>query len=98
MPGLGPHVTTRLGVTIPGIRGSDVATQERRVNRSGDGVPLLLTVEETAWLLRTTPRAIYVMAGRHRLPGVVRLGRRLLISRADLVDWLARKRVPLAEE
>jgi hypothetical protein len=33
-----------------------------------DELPLLLTPDETAVLLRTTRKAIYVMAGRRQLP------------------------------
>jgi excisionase family DNA binding protein len=44
-----------------------------------------LSVEETAALLRTSRKAIYAMADRGRLPGVRRIGKRLLINRAVLV-------------
>src|SRR5688572_12693854 len=42
------------------------------------GLPLFLTVDEAAELLRTTRRAIYAMVERRQLPGVVRLRRRVL--------------------
>ncbi|MBZ0266516.1 helix-turn-helix domain-containing protein [bacterium] len=48
----------------------------------------LLTPDETATLLRTTRRAIYAMAQRAQLPGVVRIGRRLLVRRDDLYAHL----------
>ena len=60
--------------------------------------PELLTVKETAALLRTSQQAVYVMVNRRTIGGVTRLGRRLLFRRRDLLDWLDRKRVPLAEE
>lgn len=44
----------------------------------------LLTVEETAELLRTTPKSIYNMVERQQLPGVVRVGRRVLFRSVDL--------------
>lgn len=44
----------------------------------------LLTVEETAELLRTTTKAVYTMVERQQLPGVVRLGRRVLVRSVDL--------------
>lgn len=44
----------------------------------------LLTVAECADFLRTTKQAIYDMLSRNQLPGVVRLGRRVLFRRADL--------------
>ena len=61
-------------------------------------LPVLLTADETADLLRTTRKAIYVMAERGQLPGVTRLGRRLLIRRDALVDWLDQKRTRSLEE
>ena len=57
-----------------------------------DALPLLLTPEETAALLRTTRKAVYAMAERALLPGVTRLGRRLLIRRDDLLAWLDERR------
>jgi len=61
---------------------------------AGTQLPLLLTAEETAELLRTTRTAIYAMAGRGQLPGVTRLGRRLLFRSDVLLDWLNQKRAP----
>ncbi len=61
-------------------------------------LPVLLTADETADLLRTTRKAIYVMAERGQLPGVTRLGRRLLIRRDALLDWLDQKRTRSLEE
>jgi excisionase family DNA binding protein len=57
-------------------------------------LPILLTVPEAADLLRTTPTAVYAMVARAQLPGVTRLGRRVLIRSADLLDWLDQKRAP----
>ena len=59
---------------------------------------ILLTVDEAAELLRTTRRAIYMMLERHQLPGVTRIGRRVLFRSADLLDWLDQKRAPSPEE
>jgi excisionase family DNA binding protein len=56
--------------------------------------PLLLTVPEVGKLLRTTPKAIYAMAERGRLPGIVRIGSRLLFRREDLLDWLRQESAP----
>jgi len=57
-------------------------------------LPLLLTVEDAAELLRTTSRAIYAMVERRQLPGIVRIGRRVLFRSADLLDWLNQKSAP----
>jgi excisionase family DNA binding protein len=59
---------------------------------------LLLTADETARLLRTSRRAIYLMVERHQLPGVTRIGPRLLFSRTDLLHWLDQKRTPSLKE
>jgi excisionase family DNA binding protein len=51
-----------------------------------------LTVDEAAALLRTSRRAVYAMLERGQLPGVTRIGRRVLFRSADLLDWLDQKR------
>ena len=53
-----------------------------------DPLPLLLTVKEAAELLRTTPKGIYTMAERKKLPGAVRVGSRLLVRSRDLLRSL----------
>ncbi len=63
-----------------------------------NGLPVLLTADETADLLRTSRKAVYVMAERGQLPGVTRIGRRLLVRRDTLVDWLDQKRTRSLEE
>jgi excisionase family DNA binding protein len=52
---------------------------------------VLLTPDETAALLRTSRKAIYAMIERGQLPGIVRIGRRVLIERSSLLDWLRQK-------
>jgi excisionase family DNA binding protein len=47
-----------------------------------------------AELLRTTRKAIYSMIERAQLPGVVRIGRRVLIRQEALLDWLRQKSTP----
>ena len=54
-----------------------------------DSVPVLLTIDEMADLIRTTRTAIYAMVARDQLPGVVRIGRRVLFRREDVMVWLA---------
>jgi excisionase family DNA binding protein len=68
-----------------------------RGNKLPDGTALL-SVEDAARLLRTSPRAVYIMAGRGVLPGVIRIGRRLLVRREDLVRWLDESRAPSPAE
>ena len=60
-------------------------------------VPHLLTPREVAVVLRTSPQAIYAMVERLQLPGVVRIGRRVLIREDALVDWLGQKSTPSLE-
>ena len=51
-------------------------------------LPVLLTVDEAAELLRTTRRAIYAMIERRQLPGVIRVRQRVLLRADDLLDSL----------
>jgi excisionase family DNA binding protein len=66
--------------------------------RRRDPLPVLLTVDEAATLLRTTRRAIYAMIERRYLPGVIRIRRRVLFRADDLLHWLEQKRAPSPEE
>ena len=60
----------------------------------GSTLPMLLTPDEAAALLRTSRKAIYQMVERKQLPGVTRLGRRILVRSRVLLDWLDQKRAP----
>ena len=68
---------------------------ERRLERT---LPILLTVDEAADLLRTTRRAIYAMVARGQLPGVVRVRRRVLVRTDALLHWLEQRCAPSSEE
>jgi excisionase family DNA binding protein len=48
------------------------------------GEPALWTVDEVAEYLRTSRAAVYHKVARGQLPGVVRVGRRVLIKRTVL--------------
>ena len=47
-----------------------------------------MTPEDVARVLRTSRAAVYKMQERGQLPGVRRIGRRLLFDRATLLDWM----------
>jgi excisionase family DNA binding protein len=55
---------------------------------------LFFTAYEVAQILRTTDKAVYAQVERGLLPGVTRIGRRLLFCRAELLDWLRQKSAP----
>jgi len=74
------HASSRIQVTI-----ASMLSQR---------APVLLTPCEVAELLRTTRKAIYSMIERAQLPGVVRIGRRVLIRQEALLDWLRQKSTP----
>ena len=80
-------------------KGADDAT-DRGVSRyrSRDPLPVLLTVDEAAALLRTTRRAIYAMIERRQIAGAIRIRRRVLFRADDLLHWLDQKRAPSPEE
>ena len=65
---------------------------------TASSLPLFLTVDETGDLLRTTRPAIYSMIARGQLPGVTRVGRRVLIRSEDLLHWLDQSRTPSPKE
>jgi excisionase family DNA binding protein len=56
--------------------------------KRSDGLPIYLTADEAADLLRTTRKAIYVMIERRQLPGVKRIGKRVLVRTETLVHWI----------
>ena len=61
------------------------------------GGRFLLPTSEVADILRTSRAAIYAMVERGQLPGVIRIGRRILIRRDALLDWLHERRAPSPE-
>jgi excisionase family DNA binding protein len=59
--------------------------------------PILVTPTEVAELLRTSRKAIYTMIERAQLPGIGRIGRRVLVREDALLDWLRQKSTPSLE-
>ena len=53
-----------------------------------------ITTGSAARVLRTSRGAVYAMAARGQLPGLTRIGRRVLIRADALLDWLNQKRAP----
>lgn len=79
--------------------GAGAAGQPNRrphsVPQTPPALPVLLTADDAAQLLRTTRRAIYAMVERDQLPAPVRVGRRLLLRQDDLARWLETKQQAL---
>lgn len=51
-------------------------------------LPAFVTANELAETLRTSRKAVYLMAARGQVPGVFKLGRRLLFRRDEVLSWL----------
>ncbi len=75
--------------------GRDMGARSDRVKRHD--LPVLLDTAEVADMLRTSKKAIYAMIERRQLPGVVRIGRRVLLRQEVLLDWLGQKSSPSLE-
>ena len=86
---------------LPSSHGSEPVRERATSTDRGSGsenLAPLLTVDEVSALLRTSAKSVYSMIERAQLPGVTRLGRRLLIRRDDLVRWLDESRASSPEE
>ena len=96
-PAAGGHIRRARLTRSFGITRADHGLDNPHESRRA-ALPVLLTVDEAADLLRTTRRAIYAMIERRQLPGVIRVRRRVLLRADDLLDWLNQKRAPSPEE
>ena len=71
---------------------SDTKEKSTNLPMAGEvvpGVPVLLSVEDLAKVLRTTRKAIYSMVARGELPGIFRRGRRRVYFRREaIVAWI----------
>jgi excisionase family DNA binding protein len=81
----------RVCTGLDGRQGGVVTTPQREL-------PRLATTDEVATMLRTTRKAVYSMAERGQLPGVTRIGRRMLFRMDELLHWLDQKRAPSPKE
>lgn len=79
-------------------RDDDARSTDGAETRQSVRLPVLLTVDEAADVLRTTRRAIYAMVERRQLPGVIRIRRRVLLRADDLLHWLDQKRASSPKE
>ena len=73
---------------------SEVPRRDREQLESlGDGLggspPDVITVEELAERLRVQPKTVYAAIRRRQIPGIVRVGRLIRISRPAVLAWLA---------
>lgn len=53
----------------------------------------MLTTADVAHLLRISREVVYQRIARAQLPGVVRVGRKILIRRDRVMRWLSKERV-----
>ena len=79
-------------------RGREEGNRNNPDEHQQRSLPVLLTVDQAAELLRTTRRAIYAMVARRQLPAVIRIRRRVLFRADDLLHWLDQKRAPSPKE
>jgi predicted DNA-binding transcriptional regulator AlpA len=77
--------------SIESGRGSGARTDER-LDEIGDGDnpdvdDTLLNVEEAAALLRVSPETVKYLRSQHRFAPAIRIGRRVMWLRSDVVAW-----------
>ena len=62
--------------------------KEIAMNNGFDQTPLTYTVKEAAKLLGLSSNTAYALARNGELPGIRRLGRRFVVSRSELGEYL----------
>jgi excisionase family DNA binding protein len=72
---------------------SDQRNSSQATISTTDDLPIYLKPDEAAELLRTTRKAIYVKVERRQLPGVKKIGNRILIHARTLLQWIEDQRV-----
>ena len=67
-----------------------LAEKEKNMTKNFDNtqLPGLLTVEQVAKWLDRTPKAIYALVYRGKIPGVRRIGKRIYFLQKILLSWI----------
>jgi excisionase family DNA binding protein len=69
---------------------ADIATEDGGVSGDDGGdLPVVLTVDEVAAIMRVDRKTIYGVIARGEMPGVRRLGRSVRLHRDTVLRWLA---------
>ncbi len=66
----------------------DMTPRERYEESDRTERALLLTISEAAWAIRVSRSRMYELLARNEIPGVVRIGRSVRISRRSLEAWV----------
>jgi excisionase family DNA binding protein len=90
-----PTILTLVGDSTPDTPlTAEQASQAKPANDNGaisaDDAPEVMTADEVAAFLRCSRKSVYDAVARHEIPHQ-KLGRKILFSRAALLDWLACK-------
>lgn len=67
---------------------TEARADRRRAPRTIERLHTLLTIDEAARLLRVNRKTLYDAVKVNHVPGVVRVGRTIRISRDALLQWL----------
>jgi excisionase family DNA binding protein len=71
---------------------TDGRPDEIRDDDYSDVDDTLLTVEEAAALLRVSPETVKYLRSQHRFAPAIRIGRRVMWLRSDVVSWRNQQR------